>query len=102
MEQKDPKINDNAFAALSTRKQWAYISARDVLPQELLAVVQQHFSGGFIYIPPPANSYYTERRKLVLALHLQGVPTGEIAAMACVSPRRVRQILAQAKTKSKK
>jgi hypothetical protein len=102
MEQEEPMIDDNAATASPTRKRWAYVSARDVLPRELLAVVQEHYSGGFIYIPPPANSYYTERRKLVLALRLQGVPTDEIAGMASVTPRRVRQILAQARAKPKK
>lgn len=84
------------------RKAWKYISAGDVLPPELLAAVQEHFSGGTLYVPPPTARYYAERRKLVLSLHLRGVPTAEIANLAHVSPRRARQILAQIKIKSKK
>lgn len=97
-------INDDDDDAVTTpqRKRWAYVNARDVFPEELLAAVQRHYCGGFIYIPPPATSYFTERRKLVLALHLQGVTTAEIARMANVSTRRARQILAQAKGNSKK
>lgn len=78
-----------------------YANAREVLPPDLLAAVQQHFSGGTLYIPPREAGYYADRRKLVLALRLQGVPTAEIANMACVTPRRVRQILAQAKINEK-
>jgi hypothetical protein len=80
----------------------SYINASEVLPPDLLAAVQQHFSGGAIYISAPETPYYAERRKLVLSLHLQGVKTGEIAHMACVSARRVLQILAQTRKKSKK
>lgn len=74
-----------------------YANARQVLPPDLLAAVQRHFSGGMLYVPPLPQAYYAERRKLVLDLHTRGVRTAEIARMACVSPRRVLQILAQAK-----
>ena len=63
--------------------------------------MQQHFSGGILYIPPLEAGYYADRRKLVLALRVKGVGTGEIACMAGVTPRRVRQILAQAKINEK-
>lgn len=102
MEQENATIDDRASATPPTRKRWAYVSARDVLPADLLAAVQQHYCGGFIYIPPPVSSYFAERRKLVFALHVKGIPTAEIARMACITPRRARQILAQAKEKSKK
>jgi hypothetical protein len=102
MAQKGMMKTDQETADPPKRKRWAYVNARDVFPPELLAAVQQHFSGGFIYVPPPESEYFAERRKLVLALHFQGVPTAEIARMASVTPRRARQILAQAKGKSKK
>jgi hypothetical protein len=77
-----------------TRK--SYANAHEVLPPELLASIQQHFGCGLLYIPPPAAPYYAERRQLVLALSAQGVKTAEIARLACVTPRRVRQIRVQA------
>lgn len=102
MDPKKTTLADDPAAAPCGRKRWTHTNAQDVLPEELLAAVQEHYRGGYLYIPPPATSYFAERRKLVLALHVQGVKAAEIAAMACVSPRRVRQILAQAKGQAKK
>lgn len=96
-------MTDNEHASAPTqRKPWKYASAGDVLPPDLLSAVQEHFSGGTLYVPPPTARYYAERRKLVLSLRLRGVSTAEIANLAHVSPRRVRQILAQVKRKLKK
>jgi DNA-binding NarL/FixJ family response regulator len=82
---------------LPKRVTTTYANARRVLPPDLLASIQQHYSGGLLYIPPAGAAYFTERRWLILELRSRGVKTAEIARMACVSPRRVLQILAQAK-----
>ncbi len=81
---------DNRTRRLNPR----YANARDVLPPELLCAVQQHFTG-LLWIPA-GTRLYAVRRKLVLVLRDQGVHTQEIAQLAGVTPRRVRQILAQA------
>jgi hypothetical protein len=94
-----PAVDQSQNESPQSPERRTYANAREVLPPDLLAAVQQHFSGGALYIPPPAVRYYVERRKLVLALHIQGVGTAEIARMACVTPRRVLQILAQAMKK---
>ena len=70
-----------------------YANARDVLPPEVLDTVRRHFTG-LLWVPSDAG-FYEERRKLVLALKGQGVPTREIARLSGVTPRRVRQIVAQ-------
>ena len=70
-----------------------YANARDVLPSEVLDTVRQHFTG-LLWVPSDVG-FYEERRKLVLALKGQGVPTREIARLSSVTPRRVRQIVAQ-------
>ena len=72
-----------------------YANARDVLSPELLRTLQQHFTG-LLWVPADTHFYET-RRKLVLALRDQGVHTREIAQLAGVTPRRVRQILARAR-----
>ena len=82
---------DNRTRRLNPR----YANARDVLPPELLCAVQQHFTG-LLWIPAETD-LYAVRRKLVLALGDQGVHTQEIAQLVGVTPRRVRQILAQAR-----
>ena len=70
-----------------------YANARDVLPPEVLDTVRRHFTG-LLWVPSDVG-FYEERRKLVLALRGQGVPTREIARLSGVTPRRVRQIVVQ-------
>ena len=72
-----------------------YRNARGVLPPELLAEVQQHITG-LVWIPAP-QTFYHERRKLILTLREQGVPTREIARLAGISVRRVNQVTSQKK-----
>ena len=61
-------------------------------------LVRQHFTG-LLWVPSDVG-FYEERRKLVLALKGQGVPTREIARLSGVTPRRVRQIVAQSREES--
>ena len=75
-----------------------YANAKDVLSPELLRTLQQHFTG-LLWVPADTH-FHAVRRKLVLALRDQGVSTIEIAKLAGVTPRRVRQILAKARTAS--
>ena len=73
-----------------------YVNGAEALPPELLALVQQHCSG-LVWIPAP-NTFFSERRELVVTLKAQGVSAVEIAQLAGLSRRRVNQILAQEKT----
>ena len=73
-----------------------YANAKDVLSPELLRTLQEHFTG-LLWVPADTH-FHAVRRKLVLALWDQGVSTQEIATLAGVTPRRVRQILAKART----
>ncbi len=70
-----------------------YANAQDVLPPDLFREIQQHFTG-LLWVPAHTQFYET-RRKLVLALTDQGISTREIGKLAGVTPRRVRQILAE-------
>ena len=71
-----------------------YANAKEVLPPELYRQVQEHFTG-LLWVPADTH-FYAERRRLVLALRDQGVSTQEIAKLAGVTSRRVRQIVAKA------
>lgn len=70
-----------------------YANAKDVLPPDLLRSVQEHFTG-LLWVPSD-TCFYHERRRLVLALKDQGISTREIARLSGVTPRRVRQIVAE-------
>ena len=69
-----------------------YANAENILPADLLKEVQKYHTG-ILWIPTPRR-FYQERRQLVIALHMQGVPTKEIANLAGITVRRVNQILA--------
>lgn len=69
-----------------------YANAENILPADLLKEVQKYHTG-ILWIPTPSR-FYQERRQLVIALHMQGIPTKEIANLAGVTVRRVNQILA--------
>lgn len=69
-----------------------YANAKDVLPSELLRAIQEHFTG-LLWVPSD-TCFYHERRRLVLALKEQGISTTEVARLAGITPRRVRQIVA--------
>jgi len=76
-----------------------YANAEHKLPRELLKEIQKYHTG-MLWIPAP-DSFYKERRNLVIALKSQGVETDEIASLAGVTRRRVNQILADHRKESK-
>jgi predicted transcriptional regulator len=67
-----------------------YANARDVLPSEVLSLVQRHYNG-LLWIPPPASA--PDRHDQIRYLRMGGMPLAEIAARVGLSKRRVRQIL---------
>ena len=73
-----------------------YANARDVLPPDLLEAVREHFTG-LLWVPSDSG-FYEERRRLVLALKEQGISTNEVACLAGITPRRVRQIVQETRT----
>ena len=81
---------ENGKRPLSRR----YANAKEVLPPELYRQVQEHFTG-LLWVSSDTQ-FYVERRRLVLALKDQGVSTQEIAKLAGVTSRRVRQIVSKA------
>ena len=68
----------------------AYANARDVLPSELLALVQRCHVG-LVYIPTP--SCKRRRNEQICELRNRGLSVEEIAKAAGLSTRRVWQIL---------
>jgi hypothetical protein len=75
-----------------------YANAKKILPPELLKEIQKYHTG-VLWIPTPSR-FYQDRRRLVIALHDQGVNTKEIANLAGVTIRRVNQILSSERDQS--
>ena len=67
-----------------------YANGRDVLPSDVLAVVQRHYHG-LVWIPPPEGA--PTRHEQIRQMRASGIPNVEIAARVGLSERRVRQIL---------
>ena len=72
-----------------------YASAISVLPAALYRQVQKHHRG-VLYVGR-SEMEKGERAELIIALRLAGRPLREIARVAGVGPRRVQQILAEAR-----
>ncbi|MCL4553266.1 MAG: hypothetical protein M1305_06940 [Candidatus Marsarchaeota archaeon] len=72
-----------------------YANARDVLPPDLVQEIRLHFKGGLLWIPSDRD-YFGKRKTLVLELKEQGFRTTDIAGLANLTPRRVRQIVMEA------
>ena len=75
-----------------------YANAKDVLPAELLQEVRK-FCTGNLYIPP--GNHCREKRTLVMRLHGQQSDAKSIASVTGLSPRRVFQIIAEERDKTR-
>lgn len=76
----------------------ASMSAND-LPEECraaVATIQNHFSGGLLYIPKAARvSPTADRNRKIMAMRREGVPVTTIAKTFSLSRERVHKIIAQ-------
>ena len=77
-----------------------YANAAAVLPPDVYREVRKHYIG-VLYVGRNAM-YAQEREDLVMQLRESGVSIQDIATAAGVSPRRVSQIIADAKKKNAK
>ncbi len=68
-----------------------HVNAEDVLPQDLLREVQQHYTG-YIYVSR-SREFYAARRRMVTELHHSGLSTRDIAEKVHLCVRRVQQII---------
>jgi Mor family transcriptional regulator len=68
-------------------------NGRDVLPAEVLSLVQKHYDG-LLYIPVPSCN--RRRDEQICEMHSRGHSVEEIAKTTGLSRRRVWQILKKA------
>ena len=71
-----------------------YANAEDILPTELVQEIRKYCSG-LLWIPHTLRSIREARKNLILNLHNQGTSNKEIAQLAKVTDRRVRQIIGE-------
>ena len=68
-----------------------YARAEDVLPPDLIKRVRKYHTG-LIFVPTD-REFYDRRRRKVLSLHAEDLPTDEIADRVHLCRRRVQQII---------
>lgn len=83
----------------------SYIKAEDILPEEVIELIQQYVDGQSIYIPRKAENrrawgcgtdYKAELRRRNKAIrhdHAQGIPIAELADKYHLSEKSIRRIL---------
>ncbi|MBE5880253.1 MAG: hypothetical protein E7288_09825 [Lachnospiraceae bacterium] len=85
----------------------SYISAEEVLPQELIEAIQQYVSGRNIYIPckekmvwgsrTETRQYYAGRDREICLKHRNGIPVKRLADEYALSVKSIQRILRSAK-----
>ena len=86
MDEKDIAQEDKP-----DRVKTRYGNARKILSPELFEALQKEFTG-HLWVPS-ATRFCACRHELVLELNAKKIKTKEIARLADLSPRRVRQII---------
>ena len=84
-----------------------YVNANDVLPEELLLIIQKYYQGGYLYIP---KGNYCEVRKqtdykielekrnyYIYLKHLEGRPNRQIGNIYHLSESSIRRIILKEK-----
>ena len=81
----------------------SYISANEVLPQELVEKILQYISGKSIYIPckekqnwgskSKAKQYYQKRNREISTKYRQGVSVKVLAAEYFLSEKSIQRII---------
>lgn len=89
-----------------------YVNANDILPEELLSMIQTYYQGGYLYIPqkdhrsvkqPTAYKIELEKRNQHIYLkHLEGRTNGQLEDIYHLSQASIRRIIAKEKVKYQK
>ena len=82
-----------------------YVSANDVLPEELLSIIQKYYQGGYLYIPKgnyckikQQTDYKIElekRNQQIYLKHLEGRTNGQLANIYYLSEASIRRIISK-------
>lgn len=88
-----------------------YVNANDVLPEELLSMIQQYYQGGYLYIPRGSycearqqTDYKVElekRNQYIFLQHLEGMSNGQLGNIFHLSQASIRRIISKERMKYK-
>jgi hypothetical protein len=86
-------------------EQRSYANAREILPAEVLRIVQAHFDGGLLWVPPreyrrQKTKGQEERNHQILREKADGASTRALASKYGLSDARIRQLIRAAKHSS--
>lgn len=89
-----------------------YVNANDVLPEELLSVIQKYYQGGYLYIPKgnhceviQQTDYKIElekRNQYIYLKHLEGRTNGQLGNIYHLSESSIRRIISKEKVRYQK
>ena len=81
----------------------SYIRADQILPNELLEIIQQYVDGKLLYIPckekqewgcgTSAKKYFCDRNKRIYDAYLTGLSLIELSRSFCLSEKSIQRIL---------
>jgi Mor family transcriptional regulator len=85
--------------------QRGYANAREILPIPILAVVQAHFDGGLLWVPPrearkDKTKGHLERNRQILKEKADGAATKVLAQKYGLSEERIRQLVRGTKSQT--
>ena len=94
--------------ATITEEHMSYIRADQILPNELLEIIQQYVDGKLLYIPckekqewgsgTSAKKYFCDRNKRIYDAYLTGLSLIELSRSFCLSEKSIQRILRTQKT----
>lgn len=89
-----------------------YVNANDVLPEELLSMIQKYYQGGYLYIPKGSyckvkqqTDYKIElekRNQHIYLKHLEGRTNGQLGNIYHLSEASIRRIISKEKVRYQK
>ena len=89
-----------------------YANANDIMPEELLSLIQKYYQGGYLYIPKKTDSgekqttdYMIELEKRnwhIYLKHLEGWTNGQLQNIYHLSEPSIRRILSKEKARYQK
>lgn len=89
-----------------------YVNANDVLPEELLSMIQKYYQGGYLYIPKGNDREITrqtdykieleKRNQYIYLKHLEGRTNGQLENIYHLSAASIRRIIATGKVRYQK
>jgi len=81
----------------------SYANAREILPVPVLQVVQTHFEGGLLWVPPrqarrEKTRGHVERNRQILEEKAAGASTKDLSRRYGLSEERIRQLVRKSKS----